>query len=260
MTVGVTICTFERPEFAEKCVKSVRKHLSGVIDHLVVVNDGSSAKHNGAYRRVEKATQSAGGTYMAMQDNAGVAITKNIGLRWLLSHGCDFCFTLEDDILITSPKAVTEYVRIATERGDRHYSFAHHGEANYSGPVTEDGEVEYYFHSVGAWVMYERVALLTNGLLDENMRNAFEHVEAEIRMGAEPHRFPDIARSADYLTEIPGSIQKSSIRPRSDWSQNIAASMAYWRDNKPESFEAMFGPTMPLHNYANGILGQIVSA
>ncbi len=256
MTVGLCLVTYNRPSFAEKSVKSVRKHLTDVVDYIVVVNDGSDSKFNGEYRRVEKTVQTMGGTYMALDVNGGVAKAKNVGLKYLLSKGCDWVFTLEDDLIIQSPKAVTEYLRIAEDTGLSHFAFAHHGPANAGGPpVDVHGDVEYYFHSIGAWCLFGRDDLVNRGLLDENMLNAFEHVEHELRLGVQPHRFPDIVNSAEYISEIPGSIEKSSIRPRSDWSQNIRNSLTYWRDEKPDTFKAMFGDGMPLQTYAQSIIG-----
>ena len=256
MTVGITICSLNRPEYAEKCVKSVRKHLTNVVDHIVFVNDGSDPKHNGSYRRVEKAVQSMNGTYIGCDVNGGVAVAKNIGIRLLLSKDCDWIFTLEDDILIKSPKAVTEYIRIAEDAGVTHMSFAHHGPANAGGlPVGADGDVEYYFHSIGAWCLFSRDDLIKHGLFDENFVRAWEHVEHELRLGIEPHRFPDIAGSSEYLQEIPNSIEHSSIRPLPDWSQRIRDGLAYWRDEKPETFKLMFGDGTPLQAYAESIIG-----
>lgn len=255
MTVGITVCTMDRPEYCEKVVKSIRKHLIGVVDHLVVVNDGSSAKHNGSYRRVEKAVQSINGTYIGMDVNRGVAVAKNIGLQFLLDKDCTHIFTLEDDILITSPKAVTEYIRIADASGANHFSYAWHGPANQSGPLETVDEIDYFGHSIGAWVMYTREALLTHGLLDENFHNAWEHVHMELKLGAAPHRFPDIADSANYLSEIPGSIDHSSIRNRNDWSSSIRDGLLYWHDNDKTTYESLFGPSMPLHAYAQSIIG-----
>ena len=196
MTIGLTVCTFDRPAFCMKTVKAIRRHLDGVIDHLVVVNDGSNAKFNGEYRRVEKLVQSIGGTYIRQERNGGVAVAKNVGLRFLLGKSCDWLITCEDDILIRSPKAVTEYIRIGKQTGLTHFSFAHHGDANYSGPVDTDGDVEYYFHSIGAWCMFTADDLNKYGLLDENFVRAWEHVEHELRLGCEPYRYPDIAHSA----------------------------------------------------------------
>jgi glycosyltransferase involved in cell wall biosynthesis len=245
-----------RPEYCERAVKSVRKHLTEVVDHIVVVNDGSDAKHNGAYRRVEKAVQSFGGNYVPLEVNGGVAKAKNTGIRYLLNERkCDVIFVMEDDLIIQSSDAVTEYLRVMQDTGVSHFAFAHHGPANIGGPVETVGEVEYYGHSVGAWTMFTADDLNEYGLLDEQFHNSMEHVEHEIRLGVLPHRFPDIANSARLIQEIPGSIEKSSIRPRSDWASSVRESLVYWRDNKPETFDTMFGTEAPLHQWAMSIIG-----
>lgn len=256
MSVGICLITFDRPVYAMKSTKAIRKHLSDVVNHFVVVNDGSSAKYNGEYRRLEKTVQDMGGLYVARETNNGPATAKNTGIHYLMDEKkCDWIFTCEDDIIVQSPSAVTEYTRIAEETGLSHLSFAHHGPANSSGPVENIGDVDYFFHSVGAWCMFSRESLETHDLLDENFVRAWEHVEHELRLGVEPHRYPDIARSADYLTEIPGSIERSSIRPLSDWQSNIRDGLRYWQLEKPDTFNALFGAGMPLHAYANGIIG-----
>ncbi len=238
-----------------KTVKAIRRHLDGVIDHLVVVNDGSNAKFNGEYRRVEKLVQSIGGTYIRQERNGGVAVAKNVGLRFLLGKSCDWLITCEDDILIRSPLAVQEYIRVA-KTGVTGLSFAHHGEANFSGPVETTDDVEYYFHSIGAWCHYTADELNEFGLLDENLHNAWEHVEMALRTGVQPYRYPDVAGSGEWITEIPGSIEKSSIRPRSDWSQNIRDGLRYWSTEKPDTFKLLFGDGTPLQGYAQSILAQ----
>ena len=255
MTIGITITTFDRPAFCEKTVKAVRKKLAGVVDYVVVVNDGSDPKYNGEYKRVALAAHSIpGGDYIGMDHNQGVAAAKNIGIRYLLAKGCDWIFTLEDDIIVQSPKAVTEYVRVA-KTGITGLSFAHHGDANFSGPVETIGDVEYYFHSIGAWCLFSRYELETHGLLDENFVRAWEHVEHALRIGVEPYRYPDVAGSAEWLKELPNSIEKSSIRPRPDWQQNIRDGLRYWADNKPDTFKSLFGDGTPLEQYARSILG-----
>lgn len=262
MTVGLCVVTFNRPSYCEKSVKAVRKHLTEVVDHIVVVNDSSDPKYNGEYRRVEKATQSIGGTYMGCDVNGGVAKAKNVGLRWLLNQGCDDLFVLEDDILITSPKAITGYLEAAQRSGHSHLSFAHHGPANASGPpvATTTFGVEYFFHAIGAWCYYTADALNDVGLLDERFLNAWEHVEHSLRLAVAgyttgPYKWADAIGSAAWLTEIVGSIDKSSIRPRSDWSSNIRTGLMYWRDEKPDTFKMMFGDGTPLQAWSESILG-----
>ncbi len=253
-TIGIAMVTYNRAAFASKTIKAVRKNLSGVVDHVVVVNDGSDSKYAGEYKRVALAAHSIdGGCYIGLEQNAGVATAKNVGIQYLLERGCDWIFTLEDDILIQSPLAVTEYIRVA-KTGIKGLSFAHHGPANLGGAVATDDDVAYYFHSIGAWCLFHRDELLNDGMLDENLHNAWEHVEQALRIGVEPYRYPDVIGSANWLTELPNSIEKSSIRVRDDWWSSISDGLRYWADNKPYTFKSLFGEGLPLHNYAQGIL------
>lgn len=260
MTIALGITTFNRPEMLEKSAKSVAKHLLDVVDYIFIYDDHSDDKHNGAYKRALKALPDA--TYHASPANHGVAYAKNWLLRQGLDVGADWVFLLEDDIKITDAKAVTEYVRVAKANDLHHLSFAHHGPANLDGAMGYDGDVAYYAHSIGAWTLFSRECLESAGLLDENFHNAWEHVEHELRLiqagfmpGAGVHRFPDVIGSASWLQELPNSIEKSSIRPRNDWSSSIRDGLIYWRDNKPETFAMLFGDGMPLQQYALNIIG-----
>jgi GT2 family glycosyltransferase len=261
VTIGIGITTFNRPEYLERCAKAMKRHLytNGVpcFWKLAVYNDGSdAAKHHGAYERAYKPVRAMGGRVIEGTVNRGCAVAKNALITHLLADpNIEWIILAEDDIIVQSPEAVTEYVRIAQESGVRHLSFAHHGPANAGGKIADKGEVEYYYHSIGAWCLFHRDDLMTHGLLDENFVRAWEHVEHELRLGVQPHMFPDIAGSDRYLAEIPGSIERSSIRPMPDWSDNIRNGLIYWRDNRPETFKAMFGDGCPLQGYANSILG-----
>lgn len=260
--VALGICTYQRPTYLEKCAKSIARNCASAIDHLYCYNDGSDPKHSGAYKRAYAPLTAIGGHITEAAENGGVAVAKNALLRSMLDTDADWLILCEDDIKVLAPEAVTRYVKIATDHKLAHLSFAHHGPANATGPVETDDDVEFYPHSVGAWCLYSRECLESVGLFDEHMVNAFEHVEWEMRAylagfapGGGPHRFADASGSWIWLSEFPGSIEKSSIRPRSDWSSNIRNSLTYWRDEKPETFDMLFGPTMPLHNYALGIIG-----
>lgn len=262
MTVGLAMVTMNRPAYAEKCIKAIRKHLTGVVDEIVVVNDGSDPKYNGEYRRVEKATQTINGMYIACDENGGVAKAKNVGLRWLLNKGCDDLFVIEEDILVTSPKAITGYLAAAKQSGLSHLSYAWHGPANLQGPIlTTTFGIEYFTHAIGAFCYYTAEALDDVGLLDENFCNAWEHVSHSLDLAVAgytsgPYKWADAIGSQNWLTEIPGSIDKSSIRPRPDWSANIRNGLIYWRDEKPDTFKLMFGEEAMLHNWAKGIIGE----
>lgn len=261
--IGVGITTLNRPSFAEKSVKALLRNCGDIVDRIAVYNDGSDPKYHGAYQRAYKPlVEHDRACVQQPGDNRGVSYAKNRLCEYLLAEGCDWVFLLEDDIKITSPHAVTEYIRVAKSTTLHHLSFAHHGPANIGGPVEVDGELAYYPHSIGAWCLYSREFLLNVGVFDENFKNCWEHVEIELRAFQEgyapnggAHRFVDVVGSEQWLSEIPGSIEKSSIRPRADWHDNIRNGLIYWRDNKPETFNLLFGPEMPLHNYASGIIG-----
>jgi len=260
VSVAVGIVTYNRPRFADKCIRAAENVLAPLSVPLVLANDCSDEKYAAEYKRAYKRSERM--TVIESPENRGVASAKNLALRYMLeSTDADWLFLLEDDILLQDAAAVTEYVRIAEETGQHHLSFAHHGPANAQGPVDVNGELAYFPHSIGAWCLYSRESLETVGLFDENFHNAWEHVEHELRLihagfmpGAGPHRFPDAANSELWLSEIPSSIEKSSIRPRSDWNSSIVEGLRYWKTAYPETFELMFGPGTQLEGYANGIL------
>ena len=227
---------------------------------LAVYNDGSNPKFHAEYERAYKPIRAMGGRVLEGTTNGGVAVAKNALIDHLLADpAVTHLFICEDDILVTDPKAVTEYVRIAESSGWHHLSYAHHGPANVGVPL-EDGDVSFFPHAVGAWSLYSRECLEKVGTFDTNFINAMEHVELSLRLAMAgyttgAYQWADATHSAEWLTEIPGSIEHSSIRPRADWSANIRNSLTYWRDEKTESFAIMFGPGTPLDAWAKNIIG-----
>ena len=262
MTIGIGVTTHNRPEFAEKCLKSILSHCGDIADLILVYNDGSDQRHSGAYERAFKKLPPE--TVISSPENHGVAYAKNRLLERMLDADCEWVFLCEDDLKILAPQAVTEYVRVCEKHNLHHLSFAHHGPANIEGALEViDGNIAYYPHSIGAWTIFSRECLEKVGLLDENFHNAWEHVEHELRLtqagympGSAVHRFPDVVGSEYWITEQQGSIEKSSIRPRSDWSDNIRNGLIYWRDNKPETYDLLFGSGTPLEAYAQSIIGE----
>lgn len=261
MSIAVGLVTYNRPRFAEKAIRSLEAAVRPLDCVLSVCNDGSDAKYRAEYLRAYKRCPEM--TVIELPENQGVAIAKNMLLRWMLdTTDADWLFLLEDDILVQAPEAITEYVRVAESSGLHHLSFAHHGPANAGGPVDVDGSVEFYPHSIGAWGLYSRECLEAVGLFDENFHNAWEHVEHDLRImqagfmpNAGVHRFPDVKDSALWLTEIPNAIKQSAIRPRSDWQQSIVNGLLYWRKAHADTFALLFGPGSSLEQYARGVLG-----
>ena len=263
MSVGLVVVTFNRPEYLEKTLKSAARHLGDVVDDVIVVNDGSASKYRGSYKRAYKALdrwpEGVAGV-LELPENHGVAYAKNAGLHYLLSNEAnEWLFVVEDDILAKSPEAITGYIAACEKSGLSHLSFAHHGPANSGGCVEADDVITYYPHSIGAWCIYSRECLESVGLFDENMYNAFEHVELSMRLAragftSGAHRFADATGSQNWLAEIKDSIDHSSIRPLPNWQINIRDSLRYWSDNKPETYDELFGESRSLHEYAQRIL------
>ena len=261
MAVGLVVVTYNRPSFCERAIKSVAKHLNDVVDYVVLVNDGSDSKFNGEYARVNKALESVSGTSILHNTNEGVGSAKNSGLYYLMKEtDSEWLFVMEDDLRVLAPEAVTQYIAIAERHGLGHLSFAHHGPGNVGGPIDTDGDVEFYPHSIGAWCLYSRECLEAVGGFDENFHNAWEHVELTLRLAAAgytsgAYRYADALGSWIWLREIQGSIERSSIPVGPGRQIAIRNGLIYWRDAKPETYEMLFGPSMPLHAYAQGIIG-----
>ena len=262
MTIAIGVTTYNRPKFLTKSLRALSHAVSPLECPVVVYNDGSDQTHRAEYKRAYSRMPDA--LVFEAPENRGVAAAKNCLLQWMIdTTDAEWLFLLEDDIALKSPRAVTEYVRVAETTGLHHLSFAHHGPANADGPIEVDGEVAYFPHSIGAWCIYSRESLLGAGLFDENFHNAWEHVEHEMRLfthgympGCGPHRFPDVLDSAIELAELPDSITKSAIRPRVDWNSSIVNGLRYWHEAKPETFAMLFGEGTPLEQYARGVLGQ----
>ena len=260
MKIAVGICTYNRPDMLEKSAKAAARHLSGVVGRWYVYNDGSDPKHTGAYKRAYKPLEALGARVTDCPDNRGVAAAKNELLRQMIGDGAEWLFLLEDDIKILDPRAVTGYIQACQYSGLEHLMFAHHGPGNTGGPVDADGPVSFYEHAIGAWCVYSARAISKVGLFDENLVNAWEHVEHSLRLAAAglttgPYRWADATGSQDWLTEVHGSIDRSSIRPRPDWQANIVGGLTYWREAKPDTFDLMFGDGTPLEGWAKRMLG-----
>lgn len=238
MTVGLGIVTYQRPDYFKQCVNHILNYAIDTVDVCFAYNDGSkigSKEYREFHKTLDKRIK-----YRYNPNNMGVAHAKNYLLNRMMEAGCDYMFIIEDDILIKDSKAITEYVRMSRESGIEHFLFAHHGTANVDKLYKSINGVDLYTACIGAYCMYTRRVIKTVGLFDENFINAMEHVEHSFRIAkvglTTPYPlYPDLTGSKEYLEEIPGSIDQSSIRVRKDWMPNIVNALRYWRD-KDEQF------------------------
>ena len=235
MRVGVGITTYNRSEYFKQSFTAAIDKLRNVVDIWCIYEDGSDKdieKYNEIFTWIEKEYPFV--KIFRPKSNGGVAKAKNTLLKYMMENGCDYLFLEEGDIIVKDEKAVTGYIESAKNSGFSHLCFAYHGPMNQQGPMYKDQWLEYHGACIGAWCMYTKEIIEQVGYLDENFKNAWEHVELTKRIGDEGFcppfgLFIDAAGSKDWLEEIPGSIDNSAIRPRKDWKNNIDKGLEYWK-------------------------------
>jgi glycosyltransferase involved in cell wall biosynthesis len=222
--IGVGVITCNRPAMFERLMKSLPQNK---IDELVVVNDGKEIDASNCETATLYNTQ-----------GSGVGNAKNKALQHLIKAGCDYIFLIEDDMLIKSDDIFDAYIKASKSTGIQHFLFGYHGPANKNGvsggsPVPRtimeypDGvKVALNQHCVGAFCMYTAKSLQDVGLFDCSFHNAFEHVHHSYLLCKKNYCveywwWPDLANSLDYIQEQACSEHNSSIRPRTDWQNNI---------------------------------------
>lgn len=226
--IGLGITTYNRPDYLAKSLEAVLKHLTGVVDHIVIYNDASTVPYtyNDPQNRVH---------VIEGKQNRGVAHAKNQCLKYLMDKGCHYLFLAEDDIVVQNRGAITQYIALSRHLGTHHLMFAHHGPGNEKGSfASKDGVYEVFENCVGAWTYYSRAAIEKVGYMDENFTNAWEHMEHTSRicnanMCPPFGHFMDVWDSTQYLKEIPGSIDASSIRQDDAWKAKMLEGLYYWK-------------------------------
>lgn len=236
MKVGVGITTYNRANYFKQSFTAAIDKLHNVVDVWCVYEDGSDKdvkEYNEIFKWIEKEYPFV--KIFRPRANGGVAKAKNTLLKHMMDEGCDYLFVLEDDIIVKDEKAVTGYIESAKNSGFSHLCFAYHGPMNQEGPMYKDQWLEYHGACIGAWCMYTKEIIEKCGYFNEKMINAFEHVHLTKRIGDQGFcppfgLFIDATGSKDWLEEIPGSIDHSSIRPREDWQKNIDNALKTWQE------------------------------
>ena len=228
--IGLGIITCNREDFYKECYDSVPLD---IVDELVTVNDGSELTGDYPHSKI-----------ITHKKNKGVGISKNEAMKYLLDKDCEHIFLIEDDIIIKDKNVFQKYIDTAAVSGIWHLMFGYHGPANKTQDhrkdprpraVTNYGDhsVAMNQHCVGAFCYYHKGVLNNIGLMDEKFLNAWEHVDHSYQIakaGLIPGMWwwPDVANSYDYLAEQACSEENSSIRPRSDWNDNIKTGADYF--------------------------------
>lgn len=227
--IGVGVITYKRPQYFKKLMATIP---FDKIDCMVVVNDDPTAEPcdcpDKQYHEIIN------------EENFGVGISKNRALKYLIDQGCTHLFLIEDDVEILDPNVFDVYIRTAKRSGIHHLSFGHVG-----GPLRKqikgtreyiDGTgIQMYQNPQGSFCYYLANIIQKVGYLDENYKNAFEHVDHEyqlIKAGLLPAFwwFPDVKDSHKYVTITPGGAINSVITDKDGYNENYTKSAKYFTE------------------------------
>lgn len=244
--VGVGMVTYN----AEHRIKRSAFTIPEWVEHFVIVNDGTPYPEE-SYPKHANIIQH--------QKNEFVGKAKSDAIQWLMDRGCEHIFIVEDDILIKDENVFEQYIKHSLVTGIKHFNFALHGPANKKNSggfstleeraklndsgepnprmvVNYDNDVKLalYPNCVGAFSYYHRKVIDKVGLFDSHFKNAWEHVDHTFethKKGFHPSfwYFADIWNSWDYLTDIPGSIENSTIARSEEWNKNFKNGSEYYK-------------------------------
>ena len=101
-------------------------------------------------------------------------------------------------------------------------------------PYPEGIKIVLYPNCVGAFSYYHRSVIEKIGLFDPAFKNAWEHVEhtfQAIKNGFHPPfwYFADIENSFEFLTDIPNSIENSTIARTPEWNENFRKGTLWYK-------------------------------
>ena len=221
--IGIGIVTCNREKFLDNLLKSLPEDI-----YTAVVNDGDILGwDNMKYNKVND--------YHYNVENLGVGKSKNILFRKLMEKGFEHIFIIEDDMLIKDTNVFNAYINAAEVSGIKHMMFGYHGPANKSNgkpyprfkvPYNKEVELAFNLHCVGSFCYYHKDVLDDVGIFDEQYNNAWEHVDHSYMIAKAGYipgywYWPDLSNSYDYIDEQACSEDNSTIRPRTDWQNNI---------------------------------------
>jgi len=233
MKIGLGVLTYNRPEYFKQCLEGIDKHLNKVVDVLEVYEDKSDDKYREEYDKIYQTSPHHLGLTIP-DKHTYIAIGKNHLLKSLMEKGCDWLFLVEEDVVPQSEKAVTGYLEAAKLSGIEHLNFHAHGPLNVT-PVLQGEVITLWPNLVGAWSMYSRKCIETVGYMDEKFVNAIEHVEHTQRivmagLSTPMYQFADATGSEEWIKEIPGSLNTSTIRNDPHNQERYLEAVKYWQE------------------------------
>ena len=222
MSVGIAIITCDRLPMFEACVDSILSTHQDKFDHLLVVNDGENVIPAGDYQVIHNKT------------NLGVGESKNQAINSLIKHGCEHLFIVEDDVVFLNDQVVDKYLQLSQLSGVKHLNFCLHGDANkrLDQPAPKliidykHVRMALYHNVTGALSYYHRDVIEKCGMMDDEYRNAMEHVDHTMRIinaGYHPpfRWFADVADSDKLIGDQDPGLVESKIRNEEEWRDNF---------------------------------------
>ena len=267
--VGVGMVTYNSPHRIVDSSFTVPKW----IKHFVIVNDGTP---------YDKSNYPDHAHIIQHEKNQCVGAAKNTAIQYLMNQGCEHIFIMEDDILIKDENVFQEYIKHSALSGIKHLNFGLHGPANKKGstgfkdlsdrkdvdgepnprlvvPYPDGIKIVLYPNCVGAFSYYHRSVIEKIGLFDPAFKNAWEHVEhtfQAIKNGFHPPfwYFADIEKSWEYLTDIPNSIENSTIARTPEWNENFRkGTLWYKKKHGVTPTETTLLPPQSAYNLINAL-------
>lgn len=239
--IGIGITTFERFDIFKKCFESVLK-CSKHLDYILVVDDCSVKDREKYDEYFENLIPTNKVEICINEENLGVGKSKNKILEKLYARGCNYLFTIEDDIEIKNPDVFNIYINCAHNNEIEYLNFAGHGPYKDIPPIKCTNGVALREHLTGAFSLHTRKLIDEIGYYDDEYINAMEHVDyyymASKKGLVTPFwYFADVDGSEYYLEELTNSTDGSIIRDRPDWAQNMVNARKYFKEKHGIDFK-----------------------
>ena len=239
-TIGVGIITCNRPEYLRNLLTSLVPCHS-FIDEIVVVNDGDPVIDFDLSK----------GEWIDNDTNLGVAKSKNKAMKHLFNKGCSYIFVIEDDMLIRNKSIFDQYIKLHKTSGIHHFNYGPGSPFNRKQQIAnfdlhnrhllnEETEpnprliIDYkhcklslFTHVTGTFSFYTKAILNKIGFIDEQFKNAWEHVDHTyqiIKAGGHPPFwwFADIFNSHLLIEPQKNSINNSTTSKNTkEWMNNV---------------------------------------
>jgi GT2 family glycosyltransferase len=221
---GLGIITCNRENFLIKCLKSIPLEK---LDVITIVNDGNPLSFEIYDKDIHLIQHTT---------NKNVGESKNDAMTFLLDSGCDYIFTMEDDIIIKDSEIFNKYIEASKITGLQHFNFGFSQRENLDQnlkpifrKIIDYGKTKIVLtkHILGAFTFYTRKTLQNIGLhhLEFNKGHG-DHLELTYRAGLYGHTTPfwwfaDLYDSWNMIENQSNFTTDSVVRDPQTFMQNF---------------------------------------